>query len=90
MNRLRLPALAAAGAAALAVASASVASAATPAKVTLRNSESPAAATTPRTGSVASGTQMNFEVELKLADEAGAESSPAPSPLQAAPPTASS
>jgi len=42
--------------------------------VTLRNSESPAAATTPRVGSVASGTQRNFEVELKLADQAGAES----------------
>ena len=74
MNRLRLPALVAAGAAALAVAGASVATAATPAKVALRNSESPAAATTPRVGSVASGTQMNFEVELKLADQAGAES----------------
>ena len=74
MNRLRLPALAAAGAAALAVAGASVATAATPAKVALRNSESPAAATTPRVGSVAAGTQMNFEVELKLADQAGAES----------------
>jgi subtilase family serine protease len=74
MNRLRLPALAAAGVAALALASASVATAATSAKVTLRNSESPAAATTPRVGSVASGTEMNFEVELKLADQAGAES----------------
>jgi subtilase family serine protease len=74
MNRVRLPALAAAGAAALALASASVATAAAPARVTLRNSESPAAATTPQVGSVASGTQMNFEVELKLADQAGAES----------------
>ena len=74
MNRLRFPALAAAGAAALAMASASVATAAAPARVTLRNSQSPAAATTPRTGSVGSGTQMNFEVELKLADQAGAES----------------
>src|ERR1700744_1061040 len=74
MDRLRFPTLAAAGVAALAMASASVATAATPARVTLRNSQSPAAATTPRTGSVASNTQMNFEVELKLADQAGAES----------------
>ena len=74
MNRQRLFALVAAVAAALAATSASVATAATPAKVTLRNSESPAAAATPRVGSVASGTQMNFEVELKLADQAGAES----------------
>ena len=74
MNRQRLFALVAAAAAALAATSASVATAATPAKVTLRNSESPAAAATPRVGSVASGTQMNFEVELKLADQAGAES----------------
>ena len=73
MNRARLFGLVAAGAAAVAGASASVA-AASPAKVTLRNSESPAAATTPRVGSVASGTQINFEVELKLADQAGAES----------------
>ena len=48
-----------------------MASATTPARVTLRNSQSPAAATTPRTGDVASGTAMNFEVELKLADQAG-------------------
>jgi subtilase family serine protease len=74
MNRLRFPALAAAGATALVLASASLATAAAPARVTLRDSQSPAAATTPRTGAVASDTQMNFEVELKLADQAGAES----------------
>jgi subtilase family serine protease len=74
MNRVRFPALAAAGAAALTLASASVASATAPARVTLRNSQSPAAATTPRTGDVASATAMNFEVELKLADQAGAQS----------------
>jgi subtilase family serine protease len=74
MNRARLFGFVAAGAAALAGASASVAAAASPGKVALRNSESPAAATTPRVGSVASGTRINFEVELKLADQAGAES----------------
>ncbi|MGA9857128.1 MAG: S53 family peptidase [Solirubrobacteraceae bacterium] len=41
--------------------------------VTLPDSQSPAAARTPRVGSVARATAMHFEVDLKLADQSGAE-----------------
>jgi subtilase family serine protease len=62
------------GVVAAALAIAASASAATPATKQLSNSKSPAAATTPQTGSVAGSTQMQFEVTLKLPDQAGAES----------------
>jgi subtilase family serine protease len=49
------------------------AGAASQSKVALRNSESPAAARTPQVGSVSSGTQISFEVDLKLANQQAAE-----------------
>jgi subtilase family serine protease len=73
MRQLRVPALACTGAVVVAAALASAASGAAPATVQLRHSQSPAAARTPRVGSVAAGTQMHFEVDLKLPDQAGAE-----------------
>jgi subtilase family serine protease len=51
---------------------ASAASPASPARTQLNNSKSPAAASTPTTGAVPNVTDMNFEVDLKLADPAGA------------------
>jgi len=41
--------------------------------VALRDSQSPAAARTPSVGSVPGATRMDFEVDLKLTDQAGAE-----------------
>jgi subtilase family serine protease len=73
MRQLRVPALACTGAVVMAAAFASAASAAAPGTVALRNSQSPAAARTPRVGSVAAGTQMHFEVDLKLPDQSGAQ-----------------
>ncbi len=61
-----------AGALAASLAIASPAAAAGP-RVQLKNSESPAAARTPRVGSVAGSTQIEFEVGLRLADPAGAQ-----------------
>ena len=73
MRGFRISALGSFGAVAVAATLASGASAATPATVQLRNSQSPAASRTPRVGSVAGDTQMNFEVDLKLPDQAGAQ-----------------
>jgi len=73
MRVFRISALGSFGAIAVAAALASGASAAAPARVQLRNSQSPAASRTPRVASVAGDTQMNFEVDLKLPDEAGAQ-----------------
>ena len=57
---------------ALAAAAPAAASAA-PAAVALRDSQSPAAATTPTVGAVAPATRIDFEVDLTLADQAGAQ-----------------
>ena len=73
MRVFRRSALTVVGAVAVAATLASGASAATPATVQLRNSQSPAASRTPRVGSVAGATQMHFEVDLKLPDQAGAQ-----------------
>jgi subtilase family serine protease len=56
-------------AAALAVAAPASAS---PPTVQLSHSDSPSAATTPKVGTVAGQTTINFEVDLKLADQPGA------------------
>jgi subtilase family serine protease len=73
MRGFRISGLSAFGAVAVAATLASGASAAVPATVQLRNSQSPAASRTPRVGSVAGTTQINFEVDLKLPDQAGAQ-----------------
>jgi subtilase family serine protease len=73
MRNLRVFALASLGTVAVVATLASTASAAAPASVRLRNSQSPAAARTPRIGSVAGSTQLNFEVDLKLPDQQAAE-----------------
>ena len=74
MKRYRATgALASVGAVAASLAIAASATAATPARTQLRNSKSPAAATTPQTGAVSAGTAINFEVDLQLADPAGAQ-----------------
>ncbi len=73
MRFCRAVMLAPVGALAATLALATSASAATPARTPLSNSKSPAAALAPRTGSVPASTQMNFEVDLKLTDQAGAE-----------------
>lgn len=44
-----------------------------PAKVQLRNTQSPAASRTPRTGAVAGDAPADFAITLKLPDQAGAE-----------------
>lgn len=61
------------GAALLTAALATGAGAATPAKITLRGTQSPAAARTPRIGAVASETSIEFEVNLRVPDQAGAQ-----------------
>ncbi len=66
--------LASVGAVAASLALAASASAATPARVQLNNSQSPAATSTPQTGTAPASTPMDFEVDLKLADQAGAQS----------------
>jgi subtilase family serine protease len=73
MRNFRVSAAASLGTIAAVATLASGASAATPARVQLRNSQSPAAARTPRVGSVTASTQMNFEVDLKLPDQQAAE-----------------
>ncbi|MFZ0043649.1 MAG: protease pro-enzyme activation domain-containing protein, partial [Solirubrobacteraceae bacterium] len=50
------------------------AAAAGPSRVELRNSQSPAAARTPRTGSVPSKTSIDFQVNLRLSNEQAAQS----------------
>ncbi len=72
MSTRRASALASVGTVLASLAMAGAASAATPARTQLPNSKSPAAAQTPKTGAVANGTQMNFEVDLKWSDPAGA------------------
>ena len=60
--------------------------AATPAKVKLRNTSSPAAAKTPSEGAVAGSAPVDFSVNLALADPQGARASPRPCPPRAPPP----
>ena len=61
------------GAVAATLALAATASAATPDRTELTNSQSPAAASTPQTGTAAPITPRSFEVDLKLTDQAGAQ-----------------
>jgi subtilase family serine protease len=58
--------------AALAFAVPAGASAAPSSRVQLHNSDSPAAATSPQAGAVAGQTRIDFQVDLKLADQQGA------------------
>jgi subtilase family serine protease len=58
---------------ALALAAPAIASSVPPSRVQLRSSESPAAATSPQVAAVTAGTEMNFEVDVKLADQPGAQ-----------------
>ncbi len=72
--RRRARTLAGVGAFTAMLAIAAPAGASTPPRVQLRDSQSPAAARTPRTGSVPDTTRMHFEINLKLPDQQGAES----------------
>ncbi len=75
MARHRAGTLASVGAlAASLVLAASASAAATPSRVQLTNSRSPAATSTPQTAAAAPSTPMDFEVDLGLTDPSGAQS----------------
>jgi subtilase family serine protease len=72
MRQCRVRGLASVGAVIASLAVVASSSAATPARTQLPNSKSPVAAKSPKTGAVAGDHAMDFSIDLKLSDPAGA------------------